>query len=328
MTNNISHIIRSSLINRGVAFFERLYFSPKRFDWVIVVLLLPFSVVYGGVAYIRRRFSKKVEYPVPIISIGNLIVGGSGKSPLLISLIKGLNIDDRNVFVISRGYGRESRGLVEVSRYGEILCDVKDSGDEPMLIAKMLKRVSVIVSADRHKAIERALELKAEIIFLDDGFGQVGISKFDIVLFPKEIKNPFTLPAGGFREFQSVQSSADMVLREERDFFRVVEIENSSDRMVLVTAIANPKRLDRWLDRRVVDRYYLKDHSWFKEEELKRVLAETESESILTTQKDFVKMEGFNLPISLMKLHIEIDNLVVERVKRYIKKIVKGSETL
>ncbi len=302
-----------------VAFFERLYFNPKGFDWVVIALLSPFSLIYGGVALIKRLFTKKSLYKVPVISIGNLIVGGSGKSPFLISLIKSLNLDKSSTFIVSRGYKRDSKGLVFVSKAGEILTDVSKSGDEPMLIAKSLQNSSVVVCKNRKKAVEFAIKNGAKVIFLDDGFSRVEIEKFEILLYPKEIKNPFPFPAGGWREFSFSKRFANLNLTEERDFFREVKIKNPTSKMVLATAIANPKRLDRWLDKRVIFRYYLSDHSNFDEKILRELLAKYQATSILTTQKDLVKMEKFNIPISLLELEIKIAPYVLEAVKKYIK---------
>jgi len=302
-----------------VSFFERLYFRPKWYDWAIISMLVPLSLIYGSVTLARRVLSRPKVYPVPIISVGNLIVGGSGKSPFLISLVKALDLKDKRVAVVSRGYKRDKKSLVVLSKDGELLATPKMAGDEPVLIAKSLKNVDVIVSKNRHEAIQKAISFGANVIFLDDGFSRVDIKKFEILLSPKEIKNPFPFPAGGFRGFLFCSIFADLYLKEERDFFRQVTIKNPTPKMVLATAISNPKRLDKWLDERVVYRHYLSDHSWFREDELKALLGEFGAESILTTQKDFVKMEDFDIPISLMELEIEIDSKVLDSVKKYIK---------
>jgi tetraacyldisaccharide 4'-kinase len=302
-----------------VKFFERVYFNPKWYDWGVIFLLAPFSFLYGGIALFRRIFKKKESFSVPIISIGNLIVGGTGKSPFLISLIKSLKVK-KKIFVISRGYKRKSKDLVVVSANGKILASLQESGDEPFLIAKSLPEVGVIVSKNRKEAIKKALELGAEIIFLDDGFGRVEIKKFEILLEPKQIKNPFPFPAGGFREFWFTKYFANLNLKEEKDFFRDVKVKNPKPKMVLATAISNPKRLNNWLDeKKIVYKYYLNDHAWFEEKKLKELLEKFKANSILTTQKDFVKIEKFNLPISLLDLEIKISPEVLEKIEKYIK---------
>ena len=298
-----------------VSFFERLFFKPNLLDWVIIFLLAPLSFFYATLMLFRRLFTSKKHYGIPIVSIGNLTVGGSGKTPFVIAVAKRY----RDVFVVSRGYGRESRGLVEVSRRGEILTDVKSSGDEPMLMAKSLKSASVIVSENRHIAIERAIEQGAKVVFLDDGFNRVDIKKYEILLFPKTIKNYMPLPAGPFREFFFIKRFANLSLYEEKDFKRVVKVKNATNKMLLVTAISNPHRLKPFLPKGVVAEYYLEDHAFFNESELKEKMSEVGATSLLVTQKDEVKMQEFKLPLSVMELELEIQNEILEKIDRYIE---------
>ena len=110
------------------AFFEQMFFAPKWYHYPIIVLLLPFSFIYGYGMWLRRKFAKEISFDVPIISVGNLIVGGSGKTPFVIALASRFT----DVAIISRGYGRQSTGLLEVSYKGKVLVDVMQSGDEPM----------------------------------------------------------------------------------------------------------------------------------------------------------------------------------------------------
>ena len=304
-----------------VSFFERLFFNPNRFDWVIILFLTPLSSLFATVMFFRRILSAKKNYNIPIISIGNLTVGGSGKTPFVIALASCYN----DTFIISRGYGRESRGLVEVSHRGKILSNVFASGDEPMLMAKSLPNSSVIVSEDRVTAIALALKQGAKLIILDDGFNRVSIKKFEILLFPKTIKNYLPFPAGPFREFFFSKKFADLNLVEERDFKRVVEIINPSQKMLLVTAISNPSRLEPFLPSNddganiIVDKIYFEDHAYFEEELLSQKMSELGATSLLVTQKDEVKMEGFRLPLSIMKLELQINNEVLEKIDNYIE---------
>ena len=147
-----------------VSFFERLFFYPRRVDFIVSILLYPLSIVYGSIGLIKQIVVKPKDYGIKIISIGNLIVGGSGKTPFAISLIEYLTKGrDLKIFYISRGYGRESRGLVEVKIDGKILVDVKASGDEAMLVAKST-RADVVVSEDRVAAIKLAKAKGANLI--------------------------------------------------------------------------------------------------------------------------------------------------------------------
>jgi len=297
------------------SFFERLFFNPSFFDWVLILLLSPLSFLYVSLMLLRRLLTLKTSYPLPILSIGNLTVGGSGKTPFVIALAKTYD----NATIISRGYGRQSRGLVEVSRKGKILTDVFSSGDEAMLMATSLENTSVIVSEDRKVAIEKAIKEGAEVIFLDDGFNRVNIKKYEILLFPKRVRNYFTFPAGPFRELFLMHYLADLTLYEEQDFKRVVKVENKTEKMLLVTAISNPERLDTFLPKGVIDKLYLEDHAYFKEEALKKRMKRLGATSLLVTEKDAVKMQDFKLPLSVMKLELEIKNEILEKIHNHIE---------
>ena len=89
--------------------------------------------------------------------------------------------------------------------------------------------------------------------------------------------------------------------------------------MVLVTAISNPNRLDAYLPEGVVHKVYLEDHVYFEEEKLKMLLSDHEAQSLLVTEKDVVKMQDFKLPISEMKLKLEIKENIFTQVDEYIK---------
>ena len=263
---------------------------------------------------LRRLVTRSEAFPIPVISIGNLIVGGSGKTPFVIALA----LRYPQTTIISRGYGRKSRGMIEVSRMGEILATVEESGDEAMLMAESLTECSVIVSEDRKKAIEKAIGEGAELIILDDGFNRVDIDKFDILLEPEHIANRLPFPAGPFREFSLTQRYADLILKENRDFIRKVSYAGLCEKMLLVTAISHPERLDPYLPAGVVSKHYLPDHVYFDEEKLKKLMVDCGADSLLVTQKDAVKMSSFKLSLSIIKLELEINSGVMKEIDRYL----------
>jgi len=300
-------------------FFEKMFFAPKWYHLPLIFLLSPLSLLYGLGMLVRRGFTKREKFCIPIISVGNLIVGGSGKTPFVIALSLFLASKFEGVTIISRGYGRLCRGLIEVSREGDILVGVEDSGDEAMLMAQSLPKASVIVSEDRHKAIELAKSRGAKLLILDDGFNRMEIEKYEIVLEPAKIKNYFPFPSGAFREFWFCARYADVIAKEGRDFERVVEVVNPTKRMLLVTAISNPQRLDAYLPNNVVAKVTYDDHAYFDETRLLELLKVHQADSILCTSKDKVKMDGFKLPISEMKLKLEIQNEIFTKIETYIK---------
>jgi len=295
-------------------FFEEMFFSPKWYHYPLIVILSPLALLYGLLMYLRRKLTVKKDFGIPIVSVGNLIVGGSGKTPFVIALASRYE----DVTIISRGYGRESKGLLKVSEKGKILITVEESGDEPMLMALSLPQASVIVSEDRHSAIELAKKEGSKLIILDDGFNRVGIKKFEILLEPQSIQNILPFPAGAFREFSFSSKYADIVAKEGTSFIRNVSFENLTSKMILVTAISNPQRLDPYLPEGVIHKVYLEDHAYFSEGSLQASLEKYNAESLLVTQKDAVKMQNFKLPLSHMKLKLDIDDELFLSVDHYV----------
>jgi len=277
---------------------------------------------------IKRALAKEIEFGIPIISVGNIIVGGSGKTPITIKLASKYE----NACVILRGYGRDSKGLFVVSSNGKILVDVKISGDEAMLLANSLKNATVIVSENRVKAILKAKELGCKIIFLDDGFSKYQISKFNILLRPKdEPTNIFCLPSGGYREPKGFYAQADIELLEGSDFKRVITIKKDGmqselpSKTVLITAISKPKRLLEFLPKDI-KMISFPDHYDFTNEDIKNIQEKYKDYSFLTTGKDFVKLKKFNLKnLYLMDLDIKInENVDFSLMNEYIESFDKG----
>jgi len=163
------------------------------------VILAPLSLLYTLIVCLKRLFAKPQKFKIPIISVGNLTLGGSGKTPLVRALFKEFN-GELKTCIILRGYGRKSRGLLEVALGGRILCDVRQSGDEAMEYALSLRGANVIVSEDRAAGILRAQTLGFELVILDDGFSKFNIAKFDVLLKPEPApKLPFCLPFAAYR---------------------------------------------------------------------------------------------------------------------------------
>lgn len=292
--------------SRIVLWVEAYLFYPTSFiQRLLSYLLLPLSAIYCAIVLSKRFWGKKrkLYFTIPIVSIGNLTVGGNGKTPFCIALAK----DYSNVAIVLRGYGRKSHGLILVSDNGQIMCDAMASGDEAMLYAKSLPEATVIVSEDRVEAICFAKKRGAKIIFLDDGFSKSHIAKIDILMKPNpEPQNSFCLPSGPYREPRFLYQDADAIISEGEDFVRHVEVLNPTERMLLVTAISKPSRLDAYLPQHVIAKVSYEDHYMYNEKELESLLHEHNATSILTTQKDAVKMSTFDLPLSILKLDIEI----------------------
>lgn len=284
-----------------VLWVEEYFYNPRPFDRLLSYMLSSVSLLYCFLMYLRFKLKKAEDMGINIVSVGNLTVGGSGKTPLVIALAKSY----KKPAVILRGYGRNSKGMIVVKDAAGIHCDVASSGDEAMIYAKKLPNAIVIVSEERKRAIQKAKELDCEIVFLDDAYSKHDIQKFDI-LIDVETNNNFCLPSGPYRE-RLWKGKDALVVKEGVDFVRKVQLQNPTERMSLVTAIARPQRLNKYLSE-VVAKHYFEDHHNFTKEELEAILQKDEASSLLVTFKDYVKIEHFGLPLSLLDLEVQVNS--------------------
>jgi tetraacyldisaccharide 4'-kinase len=169
-------------------------------------LLLPLSVIYGGAVRLWRRLpSRVVDIGVPVVSVGSITVGGSGKTPLSMYMARELARRSLKVCILSRGYRRKGNtSPMLVSNGGTVFASVEEAGDEPYMMAKRLHGVSVIVGKDRLRSAIEASRLGAPAVFvLDDGFQYRRILKrLEIVCvdWRSLTGRPAMLPAGPLRE--------------------------------------------------------------------------------------------------------------------------------
>ena len=192
-------------------------------------LLRPLGAAYGLGAALRRRLYEALrpaaKASVPVISVGNLTLGGSGKTPVCLTLAKLLRAQGLTPAVLSRGYGRTDIGRTDlswvVSRGRGPEGSPAESGDEPWLMAEQLPELRVLVDADRARAARTAVEhLEADILILDDGFQQLSLAAdCRILLVPA--RNPFgngaVLPAGPLREPLKFHRLADILISTGAD---------------------------------------------------------------------------------------------------------------
>ena len=180
------------------------------------------SKVYGGAVKLRRLFYKNhiltsKRLPCPIISIGNITLGGTGKTPMTIYLVQALKQWGYNVAVISRGYKGRAEKIGGIVSDGKVLLMTPEmSGDEPYMMAKRLKDVPVIVGKNRFKAGRQAIrKFDPDVIVLDDGFQHLMLQRdLDLVLldYHKPFGNGHLLPRGVLREPASALSRANAII--------------------------------------------------------------------------------------------------------------------
>jgi tetraacyldisaccharide 4'-kinase len=281
----------------------------------------------------------------PVISVGNLTLGGTGKTPLVIALAQSLRDSGFKPAVLSRGYGRTSRGVLVVD------ANWKESGDEPMLIKERLKDVPVVVGADRfeagHAAEQRQL---ANVFILDDGFQHRKLHRdVDIVAIdPIEWSAGETLlPAGRWREPKSaiarahaacVLESAEVSMpslpipafsiRTEieglcRHDGSPVRIEELTGRKIVAFAgIAKPDRFFATLESMGIqpqDRVRFGDHHRYTAREIETLAGDV----LITTEKDAVRLRGLtSRPYFYVRISANIRDfdrlmaLILERLRQ------------
>jgi len=336
---------------------------------VLGVILAPLSLLYTLIVCLKRLFAKPQKFKIPIISVGNLTLGGSGKTPLVRALFKEFN-PRLKTCIILRGYGRKSRGLLEVALDGRILCDVGQSGDEAMEYALFLRGANVIVSEDRAAGILRAQTLGFELVILDDGFSKFNISKFDILLRPQSVpKLPFCLPFAAYRyppffykfadfipaqsdisqgfkiisaaDLQGALNGTDKILNSTADKISDLNLNRAVDeisnlnpaaadkilnskevsfersRTILISAIAKPWRLQRFLPL-VKAHAFFPDHYDFKKEQILELLRREDAEHILCTAKDYVKLRDLSAEISVILLNLKLSENFIRKIQNYI----------
>jgi tetraacyldisaccharide 4'-kinase len=304
------------------------------------------SGMYGGVVGARNAFydsgwlrSRSLQGPV--ISVGNLSTGGSGKTPFVILLGELLRARGIRFDVLSRGYGRTSRGVLLVDPGGL----AKDFGDEPLLIARRLQ-APVVVGEDRYEAGRFAeAQFEAQIHLLDDGFQHRALRRdFDIVLVTPEDARDRLLPAGRLREpLRSLRRADAVVLTSGaaaesfpltgKSVWRVrrgVVALNVPPRPVVFCGIARPRNFLLQLRTAGIEpvaEACFRDHHAYTEKDVHDLLQlrqRSEGGGFVTTEKDAVNLGGYLAalePLAVVPVKMELADAdgVVDTMLRVIE---------
>ncbi len=337
----------------------------KKLLRIVRFILSPLTIGYKFVINIRNKFFdnnifKQEFVDAKVISVGNLTVGGSGKTPLVIKLAKHLKSQNKKVGVLSRGYGRNSKGYKLVSNNEKILLDVNTAGDETFLVANECMIPTAVAEKRVTGAKQFLQDIDLEYIILDDAFQHRWIGRnFNLLVIDQKFLsnvNSFDqrlLPLGSMREpFESV-SRADAIvinrkfspkitipvklkkyLNENNVFYCYYKTEGLFDiktkkeytieefkdqHSLVVCGIAKPFSFLKILSSKninIKNKLIFSDHKHYTNKEVQQIRKEfydTNSYSVLTTQKDAVKLMEFNkelddIDIYYLKISLQLED--------------------
>ena len=313
---------------------------------LIRIILFPIVPVYYLITWLRNwlfdaGIKSSKSYDFPVICVGNLSTGGTGKTPMIEYLIRLLK-DDKDLATLSRGYKRKTEGFV----LADESANADTIGDEPFQFYRKFKDVRVAVDADRQNGIAelRMLQPQPEVVLLDDAFQHRKVKAgFNILLtsYNNLYYKDMVLPTGNLREPRSGAKRADLIvvtkcnkditetekqkitsklklLKQQQLFFSYVDygshVVSDSKEMelaklsnfTLVTGIANAKPLVKFLNEKGLkfDHLEYSDHYNFKPSDIETLASKS---LIITTEKDYVRLSANEkLKSKLFYLPIEI----------------------
>jgi len=296
------------------------------------LLLFPFSLLYGAITTIRNflfdiNILKSTQFEIPVIVVGNLSVGGTGKTPQTEYLIRLLS--KYKVAVLSRGYKRKSKGFVLADAYATATI----LGDEPYQIHKKFPNIQVAVDANRVEGITKLLQLEnpPQVILLDDAYQHRKVKAgFYILLtaYNDLYYNDFVLPAGNLRECKTgvkrtscivvtkcpknITESKQQEIRNKinqnipvffsyiayddvvtNDFKTIPVSEIKEKEKVLIAGIAKPEPFFEYLNNKYDKILQFADHHNFSNQEIETIKELAKTKLIITTEKDFVRLQPF-----------------------------------
>lgn len=309
-------------------------------------LLFPFAILYGFISFLRNflydnNVFKSKRYGIPIIAVGNLNVGGTGKTPQIEYLIRLLS-NHYKVATLSRGYKRKSVGFILADK----LSNAEVLGDEPFQFYKKFPTIQVAVDANRRNGIEKLLaqHTKPDVILLDDAFQHRKVKAgFNILLttYDDLFCADYILPVGNLRESRNGAKRADLIIVtkcpltiseaeqskikkaigiDKQIYFSFIEYEDhvynnknesipttdlKSLSKIVLAGIANPEPFFTYLNAQPSEILTFSDHHNFNDIDIQHINNKSKNKYIITTEKDFVRLDPKILNSQLFYLPIK-----------------------
>ena len=301
------------------------------------------SLQFYLITFLRNKFYdfgllKSFSFEIPVISVGNLAVGGTGKTPMVEFFIKKFS-DKYNLGVLSRGYKRKTKGFIIASEKD----DASSIGDEPFQYYSKFKNIKVAVDKKRKRGIKKLIKTGVNMIILDDAFQhRKVIPTYSILLsdYSNLYFNDYLLPRGNLRESKSGYKRADSIIitkcpenfsennrqylidrinlkYNQHIFFSKIKYSDelfsaknsinisklSNQKVDVITGIVNSENLIKYLEKKglLINHFKYPDHYNYKEKDILKL----KDNFIITTEKDYTKLRKFNienlyyLPISM-----------------------------
>jgi len=297
-------------------YFIKPKFWDKKNNSFLSILLYPLSIIYYLINVIRKKISIPQKFNIPIICVGNIYIGGTGKTSAAIEIIKILN-KSKKICFLTKGYGRKSKKDIYLNELNISNQNTVDTGDEALLLNKY---GDVYISNNRAKAINTIIKLGYDAIILDDGFQDHLIFKnLNILCFDSKnwIGNNNLIPSGPLREpLTSIKEANFIIIKGEKN--QIIEndirkispnieiiyaenrIENNetlkNKNFIAFTGIGNPYSFFNTLlnnNIKIIKQIIYPDHFQFTEKNYKVLFQEAENNNcnLITTEKDWVRID-------------------------------------
>ena len=289
---------------------------------LISKLLTPLGRLYGLATNLRLKLVKPQKAEIPVICIGNITAGGTGKTPVSISIAKMLATDMYHPLFVTRGYGGKLKNVLVNNKKHT----AQDVGDEPLLLAE---QAPVVVNADRYAGAKLALKEGADVVIMDDGFQNPGLYKnLSFLVFDGHfgIGNGKIIPAGPLREtFENGIKRADALIILGKDKHNLAERTKlpifyghtetaqtaiNQENVVAFAGIGHPQKFYHTLSQQgfnVVETFDFPDHHYYTKDEIEKILqrAKELQAEVYTTSKDFVKIPAiYHKSINVLEIAV------------------------